>query len=200
VRSDGPLLTAVIVRKDEGWRIWWADLSGFSPGGAFQTLDWLVEATESRLRDSGGAFQTLDALVESTDALVLGRDPTGVGTLQYKIHPWGRRPGVEDERLSFDVCRIGVPGEGLVPAARRPFVTRRWVVADAYETVPEARALSFHIYGRTGDLRAAYIASGTDLPLRAHTTGDLISQVAEIHGDLPHTFTWIRSIQSLHAD
>lgn len=198
---DGPLLTAVIVRKPEGWRIWWADIPFSGPGGAFDTLDWLVQSTDALVSESGGAFQTLDALVEATDALVLARDPTGVGTLQYKIHPWGRRPGMEDERLPFDMCRIGAAGEGAVRSRQRPLVTRLWVVGDSDETVSEVHSpLAFHIYGNTGDLRAAYIASGADLQLHAHTAGDLISQVAEIHGELRHNFTWIRTIQSLHAD
>lgn len=196
---DGALLTAVIVRKQEGWRIWWADF-GFGPGGAFDTLDWLVQSTDTLVSGSGGAFRTLDALVEATDALVLAREPTGVGTLQYKIHPWGRRPGVEDERLPYDICKIRAPGEGPVRGTQGPLVTRLWVVEDSHETVAEARPLAFHIYGNTGDLRAAYIASGADLHLNADTAGDLISQVAEIHGELPHNFTWIRAIQSLHAD
>jgi hypothetical protein len=196
---EGPLLTAVIVRKPEGWRIWWADIPFSGPGGAFDTLDWLVQSTDALLSESGGAFQTLDALVEAIDALVLGRDPTGVGTLQYKIHPWGRR-GVGDERLPFDVCMIEAPGEG-VRAARGPLVTRPWVVGDGYETVSEERSLlAFHIYGNAGELRVADIPSGTDLQLRAQTVGDLVSQVAGIYGELPHAFTWIRNIQSMHAD
>ncbi len=163
---DGPLLTAVIVRKPEGWRICWADIPFSDPGGAFDTLDWLVQSTDALVSESRGAFQTLDALVEAIDALVLGRDPTGVGTLQYKIPPWGR-PAVGDERLPFDVYMIGAPGEG-VPGTQGPLVTRPWVVGDGYETVSEELSpLAFHIYGNAADLEAADIASGTDLQLRA---------------------------------
>jgi hypothetical protein len=79
---DGPLLTAMIVRDDESWTIWWVETAFFQPGGAFQTLDWLAQATESLLRDSGGRFQSLDAVLQATDDLVLSRDPSGGGTLQ----------------------------------------------------------------------------------------------------------------------
>jgi len=182
-RSDGPLLTAVIVRKDGGWTIWWADVAAFSPGGAFQTLEWLVQATVALLDESGGAFQTLDALVEASDALVRGRDPSGGGTLQYKIYPWGR-PGVGDERSPFDVFMLVAPG------------------TDSGETVPEARPhTAFQILGSPGDLQAVEIARDTDVEVHGRTADDLVSQVGEVRGGRPDVFTWIRDIRRLrHTD
>ncbi len=178
-RSDGPLLTAVIVRKDGGWTIWWADIAAFSPGGAYQTLDWLVQATAALLDDAGGAFQTLDALVEATDALVRGRDPSGGGTLQYKVYPWGR-PGVGDERSPFDVFMLVAPG------------------ADGGGTVPGARLhTTFQILGSPGDLQAVEIARGGNVEVHGRTADDLVSQVGEVRGERPDVFTWIRDIRSL---
>jgi hypothetical protein len=178
-RSDGPLLTAVIVRKDGGWTTWWADIPAFSPGGAFQTLGWLVQATEALLEESGGAFRTLDALVEAADALVRGRDPSGGGTLQYKIYPWGR-PGVGDERSPFDVFMLVARGTGRGG------------------TVPEARPhTTYQISGSLGDLQAVEIARGSNVEVHGRTADDLVSQVGEVRGGRPDGFTWIRDIRSL---
>jgi hypothetical protein len=98
----------LIIREDRGWWVGWADIGAFSPGGAFQTLDWFLEATESLLRDSGGTLQSLDALLQPIGDLVLSRDPNGGGTLQYEIYPWGR-PGIGDEAAGFDVVLIPAP-------------------------------------------------------------------------------------------
>lgn len=183
VPSDGPLLTALVIRKDRGWWIQWADIGVFSPGGAFQTLDWLVEATESLLRESGGAFQSLDALLQSIGDLVLSRDPNGGGTLQYKIYPWGR-PGIGDEAAGFDVV--------LVPALR----------PDAQEVDGEARPhTSFNIWGEPGHLHADEITSGGGIMVNSHSVEELVSRVTEIRGERPDAFTWIRKIESLqHAE
>ena len=159
--------------------IWWADVGFFGPGGAFQTLDWLVHATETLLHESGGAFQTLDALVEATDALVVGRDPSGRGTLQYKIYPWGR-PGVGDERNPMDVFLMGTPGTHTTEKLG--------------ETPPRA---AFQIWGSPGDLRVREIATAYDLPLHGRTADDLLSRVGRARGEAPHAFTWIRTIGSL---
>ncbi len=113
----------------------------WSHGGAFPTLDWLVEATESLLRESGGAAQSFDALPQATDDLVLGWDPNGGGTLQYKIYPWGR-PGIGDDAAAFDMFPIRSPGP------------------ERHEAGAEARqSASFNICGTPGDLRADEIAS-----------------------------------------
>jgi hypothetical protein len=181
--DDAPLLTAVIVRKDAGWMIWWDDIASFSPGGAFQTLDWLAEATDSLLRGSGGAFQSLDELIQATDALVLSRDPTGEGCLQYKIYPWGRT-GIGDERASFDVFVLSAPG------------------TDTSEADPEARPhTSFNIWGSPGDLQADEIVHGGSIEVHGRTAEEVVNRVTEIRGERPDAFTWIRDIRSLrHAE
>ena len=156
----------------------------FQPGGAFQTLDWLVQATDALLSDSGGAFPTLDELVQATDALVRSRDPSGGGTLQYMIYPWGR-PGVGDKRrLPIEVRKLGAPG------------------TTSSETVPQTRRRGgFYISGSPGDLRVREIATGDDLPVHGRTADDLVSQVASLCGDGQHDFIWDRNIRSLqHAD
>jgi hypothetical protein len=126
--------------------------------------------------------------------------------IRQELEPCSTRfiPGAvaaQGTSVSRSTCaRSGHPERG-VRAAQGPLVTRPWVVEDGYETVSEERSLlAFHIYGNSGDLRAADLPSGTDLQLRAHTVGDLVSQVAGTYGELPHAFTWIRAIQSLHAD
>ena len=174
----------MIVRDDEGWTIWWVECPFFQPGGAFQTLDWLVQATDALLSDSGGAFPTLDELVQATDALVRSRDPSGGGTLQYMIYPWGR-PGVGDKRrLPIEVRKLGAPG------------------TTSSETVPQTRRRGgFYISGSPGDLRVREIATGDDLPVHGRTADDLVSQVASLCGDGQHDFIWDRNIRSLqHAD
>jgi len=167
------------VRKDAGWTIGWADIAAFSPAGAFQTLDWTVQATRALLEEPGGAFQSLDALVEAVDALVRGRDPSGGGTLQYKIYPWSR-PGVGDEHSPFDVFMLVAPGTdigGAVPGAR-PHTT-------------------FQILGSPGDLRAVEMTRGSNTDVHGRTADDLVSQVGDVRGGQPDLFTWIRDIKSL---
>ena len=196
---DGPLLTAVIVRKPEGWRICSADIPFSDPGGAFDTLDWLVQSTDALVSELTRSLPDTGCACRGDRCASSRSGSDGSGTLQYKIPPWGR-PAVGDERLPFDVYMIGAPGEG-VPGTQGPLVTRPWVVGDGYETVSEELSpLAFHIYGNAADLEAADIASGTDLQLPRQTAGDLISEIAEIYGELPHAFTWIRDIQSLHVD
>jgi hypothetical protein len=173
----------VIAQKNGGWTIWWADVGAFGPGGAFQTLDWLVRATDALLRDLGGAFQSLDQVVQATDGLVLGRDPSGGGCLQYVIYPSGR-PGVGDEHSPSDVFLIGAPA----PSSN---------AAD-----PGARAAAvFHISGIPGNLQATEITRVCGLELRGRTAGDLVTEAAKFRGSLPDKFVWIREIESLqHAD
>jgi hypothetical protein len=175
-RSDGPLLTAMIARDDGGWTTWWPDVV-FEPGGAFQTLDWLVQATNDLLHESGGAFQTLDELVKAIDALVRGRDPSGDGTLQYKIYPWGR-PGVGDKRDPFDVFYLTAPG------------------THTGEPIPETRPhTTFNVVGSPGDLHAREIR--WDMDVYGRTTDDLVNRVAEVRGERPDAFVWIRAIRTL---
>jgi hypothetical protein len=173
----------VIAQKSRGWTIWWADVGSFGPGGAFQTLDWLVQATDALLRESGGAFQSLDQLVQATDGLVLGRDPTGSGCLQYMIYPSGR-PGVGDEHSPFDLFLIEAPAPG----------------SNAADPVARPAAV-FHISGRPGNLQATEITRVCGLEFRGRTAGDLVAQAAKFRGSLPDKFVWIREIESLqHAD
>jgi hypothetical protein len=177
---EGPLLTTMIVRDGEDWMTWWVDIPFFGRGGAFQTLDWLAQATESLLGDSVGAFQSLDALLQAIDDLVVGRDPSGGGTLQYMIYPWGR-PGVGDiRRLPIDVCL----------AVRGP----------SSETVPELRPCAgFYISGSPGDLRA--IESVDRYEVRGSTVEDLVTQVPSLCGHGQHSFIWDRDVKSLrHTD
>jgi hypothetical protein len=178
--SDDPLLTAMIVRDDEGWTIWWVDTAFFQPGGAFQTLDWLEQATESLLSETGGAFQSLDALLQATDDLVLGRDPRGGGTLQYLIYPWGR-PGIGDKRrLPVDVLL-----KSVFPST---------------DPVPEPRLYGFYVSGNPGDLRAIDIDRHS-LEVHGRTATDLVNHVASLCDDGQHNFIWDRDIRSLrHAD
>lgn len=181
IASEGPLLSAVMVRKHQAWVIAWADIPFFRPGGRFQTLAHLVQTTEGLLHESGGTFWTLDMLVEATDLLVSRGNPSGSGTLQYKIYPWGR-PGLGDERSPVDAFLLGVPQ----PENEQSASEERW-------------PLAFDIYGNPGDLQVAVTATGNSLGFRASTATDLINQVTLIYGELPHTFTWIRTIRSLHG-
>jgi hypothetical protein len=168
-------------RTQAGWS-GGADVGAFGAGGAFQTLDWLVEATDSLLRESGGAFQNLDELAKSIDGSVLGRDPTGAGCLQYKIYPWGR-PGVGDERDPFDVFLLAVPD------------------TDRANAVPEARSHTvFNIWGPPGDLHADEIAGDGGIEVHGRTPEELVNRVASVRGHRPDAFTWIRDIRSMHAD
>lgn len=178
-KSEGPLLTALITRAYRAWVIRWAGIPFFRPGGHFQTFDRLVQITEELLHKSGGSFPTLDVLVEAIDLLVANANPSGSGTLQYKIYPWGR-PGLADESSPVDAVFLGVPQ-----------------IEDEEAASKSRSAVAFDIYGNSGDLHAAITATGNCLDFRANTAEDLISRVALIYGELPHAFTWIRTIGSL---
>lgn len=122
-------------------------------------------------------------LLQSISDLVLSRHPNSGGTLQYKIYPWGR-PGIGDEAAGFDVV--------LIPAPR----------PDAQEVDGEARPhTSFNIWGEPRHLQADEITSGGGIRVHGHGVEDLVSRVAEIRGERPDAFTWIREIESLqHAE
>ena len=140
-----------------------------------------MHATDNRLREAGGAFETLNALVDAIDALVIGRDPGGRGCLQYKIYPWGR-PGVGDDRLPFDVFFLQAPG--------------------STHGEPEAPLhTAFHISGKPGDLLATEISHDGTLEVHGRSADDLVSKVAELRGERPDSFTWIKDIRTLqHTD
>ena len=178
-QSKGPLLTAIIARKCGGWTIGWPGGATFSPGGGFETLDRLAQATDTLLAGSGGSFRTLDALTGATDALVHDRGADGEGTLQYKIYPWGR-PGVGDERGPADVFMLVAPGTVASKAA------------------PGARPNTmFRVSESPGDLMAVEIAPGRNLQVRARTPDQLVSQVGEARGEKPDVLIWVRDIRSL---
>ncbi len=169
----------MIVCDDGGWTIWWVEAAFFQPGGAFQTLDWLIEATESVLDDAGGTFQGLDARLQGVDHLVVSRDRSGGGTLQCLIYPWGR-PGTGDRR-------------------RRPVDVRLAVRGPSGETVPDPGPYGFYVSGSIGDLQGREILRHST-ELHGRTAEDLVARVASLCGDGQHNFILDRDIGRMHDD